>query len=151
MSCLVSRSISNLRVVYALARRQQDTSRYSFKPNLSVCPVLSCPVLSYPILSYPIPSHPIPSHPIPSHPIPSHPILSYPIPISSTTTTTIMIIIIIIIMGETTQGRNNSRAKQLTGETTHLIRAKRPTLKTRVKRLRAKRPGEMTHGRNDPD
>ena len=48
-------------------------------------------------------------------------------------------------------GRNNSRAKQLTGETTHLIRAKRPTHKTRAKRLRAKRPGETTHGRNDPD
>ena len=54
-------------------------------------------------------------------------------------------------MGETTHGRNNSRAKQLTGEMTHLIRAKRPTHKTRAKRLRAKRPGETTHGRNDPD
>ena len=44
-------------------------------------------------------------------------------------------------------GRNNSQAKQLTGETTHLIRAKRPTHKTR-----AKRPtGETTHGRNGPD
>ena len=49
-------------------------------------------------------------------------------------------------------GRNNSRAKQLTGETTHLIRVKRPTHKTRAKRLGAKRPtGETTHGRNDPD
>ena len=54
-------------------------------------------------------------------------------------------------MGETTHGRNNSRAKQLTGETTHILRAKRPTHKTRAKRLRAKRPGETTHGRNDPD
>ena len=79
-------------------------------------------------------------------------------------------IIIIIIMGETTylptsiidnsninnnyyynnnnnnnnNGRNNSQAKQLTGETTHLIRAKRPTHKTRAKRLGAKRPGETT-------
>ena len=48
-------------------------------------------------------------------------------------------------------GRNDSWAKQLKGETTHLIRAKRPTNKTRAKRLRAKRPGETTHGRNDPD
>ena len=48
-------------------------------------------------------------------------------------------------------GLNNQPAKQLTGETTHLIRAKRPTLKTRAKRLGAKRPGETTHGRNDPD
>ena len=27
----------------------------------------------------------------------------------------------------------------------------KPTHKTRAKRLRAKRPGETTHGRNDPD
>ena len=48
-------------------------------------------------------------------------------------------------MGEATHGRNNSRAKQLTGETTHIMRAKRPTHKTRAKRLRAKRPtGETT-------
>ena len=48
-------------------------------------------------------------------------------------------------------GRNDPRAKRPTGETTHLIRAKRPTPKTRAKRPRAKRPGETTHGRNDPD
>ena len=48
-------------------------------------------------------------------------------------------------------GRKNPRAKRHTGETTHLIRANRPTPKTRAKRPRAKRPGETTHGRNDPD
>ena len=48
-------------------------------------------------------------------------------------------------------GRNDPRAKRPTGETTHLIRANRPTPKTRAKRPRAKRPGETTHGRNDPD
>ena len=48
-------------------------------------------------------------------------------------------------------GRNDPRAKRPTGETTHLIRAKRPTPKTRAKRPRAKRHGETTHGRNDPD
>ena len=48
-------------------------------------------------------------------------------------------------------GRNNPRAKRPTGETTHLIRANRPTPKTRAKRPRANRPGETTHGRNDPD
>ena len=46
---------------------------------------------------------------------------------------------------------NNNWAKQLTGETTHLTRAKPPNNKTRAKRLRAKLPGETTHGRNDPD
>ena len=48
-------------------------------------------------------------------------------------------------------GRKDPRAKRPTGETTHLIRANRPTPKTRAKRPRAKRPGETTHGRNDPD
>ena len=48
-------------------------------------------------------------------------------------------------------GRNDPRAKRTTGETTHLIKANRPTAKTRAKRPRAKRPGETTHGRNDPD
>ena len=52
-------------------------------------------------------------------------------------------------------GRNDPRAKRPTGETTHLIRANRPTPKTRAKRRRAerpraKRPGETTHGRNNP-
>ena len=46
-------------------------------------------------------------------------------------------------------GRNDPRAKRPTGETTHLIRAKQPTPKTRAKRPRAKRPGETTR-RNDP-
>ena len=48
-------------------------------------------------------------------------------------------------------GRNDPRAKRPTGETTHLIRANRPTPKTRAKRPRAKRPGETTQGRNDLD
>ena len=48
-------------------------------------------------------------------------------------------------------GRNYLRAKRPTGETTHLMRANRPTPKPRAKRLRAKRPSETTHGRNDPD
>ena len=48
-------------------------------------------------------------------------------------------------------GRNDPRAKRPTDETTHLIRANRPTHKTRAKRARAKRPGETTHGRKDPD
>ena len=48
-------------------------------------------------------------------------------------------------------GKNDPRAKRPTGETTHLIRANRPTPKTRAKQPRAKRPGETTHGRNDPD
>ena len=52
-------------------------------------------------------------------------------------------------------GRNDPRAKQPTGETTHVIRANRPTPKiranrptpkTRAKRPRAKRPGETTNG-----
>ena len=48
-------------------------------------------------------------------------------------------------------GRNDPRAKRPTGETTHIIRANRPTPKTRAKRPRANRPGETTHRRNDPD
>ena len=45
--------------------------------------------------------------------------------------------------------RNDPRTKQPKGETTHVIRANRPTPKTRAKRSRAKRPGETTHGRNN--
>ena len=45
--------------------------------------------------------------------------------------------------------QNNSQAKQLTGESTHLIWAQRLAVKPRAKRLRSKRPGESTHGRND--
>ena len=49
-------------------------------------------------------------------------------------------------------GQNDPRAKRPTGETTHLIRANRPTPKTRAKRLRAKRPtGETTRIPFHPD